>query len=676
MPPSRNTCASLEDQPRDWNTANTLGDLYVRAGQPDKAVAQYTRIADHLVHEGFYPEGGRALQEDPQDQAGRRGSAAAARRALGQAGPAGRRQVLLQRRRRPPAGRAATRLAPTRWSSGSAASIRPTSRARLAAARVLEQSGETIGAAIRFRELHADLLEKNTPGRGARRPARSGAAESRRHGGTRGARARGASRAGDLETARAYLDAETAAGDPALLLALLTIDLRGGCARSTRELIRQLLAADETYQGRVVDTGLVAAASELPDGGVRLHRRGGRCADRGVGSTRAAADLLQAVRRPRAGADSRAAEARRGLRGRRSRVGHVRDAGAAGRRLPGDRPGGRGARDRRGSRRPRAVGAGAHRALPPRAGDAEGVRSRHADRGAAQRPGAVHRDGSFRRSSATDRRRPTPAAAAPRLRPEAESAAAEAPAPRRDTYAAATENLPTRSKSISRPCSAISKDGRTMAPPDPEDLDEALDDFRSAVSSQDGSDEAAQHLKLARTYLEMGMSEEAIGALETAARSPRHRFEAAAMLARLYRNQKDLPRAIEWLERAAEAPAPDTRGRPGAALRPRVGARSDGETARALAVFLELQADAGELSRRRRQNRSALRGSRPEADHQDRQPPAVRCVFPRGGIHSRRRALVRLLGAQSVRGHACGRRSADRQPVRSWGGERRRRHHR
>ena len=115
-----------------------------------------------------------------------------------------------------------------------------------------------------------------------------------------------------------------------------------------------------------------------------------------------------------------------------------------------------------------------------------------------------------------------------------------------------------------------------MTPPDPEDLNRVFDDFRSAVSSQDGSDEAAQHLKLARTYLEMGMSEEAIGALETAARSPRHRFEAAAMLARLHRDQKDLPRAIEWLERAAEAPAPDTEAGRELLSRPRVGARSDG----------------------------------------------------------------------------------------------------
>ena len=35
----------VEDQPRDWNTANILGDLYVRARQTDKAIDQFVRIA-------------------------------------------------------------------------------------------------------------------------------------------------------------------------------------------------------------------------------------------------------------------------------------------------------------------------------------------------------------------------------------------------------------------------------------------------------------------------------------------------------------------------------------------------------------------------------------------------------------------------------------------------------
>ena len=46
----------VEEQPRDWNTRNTLGDLYIRASQPDKACAQYMQIADHLMHEGFFPK--------------------------------------------------------------------------------------------------------------------------------------------------------------------------------------------------------------------------------------------------------------------------------------------------------------------------------------------------------------------------------------------------------------------------------------------------------------------------------------------------------------------------------------------------------------------------------------------------------------------------------------------
>jgi len=132
-----------------------------------------------------------------------------------------------------------------------------------------------------------------------------------------------------------------------------------------------------------------------------------------------------------------------------------------------------------------------------------------------------------------------------------------------------------------------------MTPPDPEELAKAFKDFHSEVSRRDGSDEAAQHLKLARTYLEMGMSEEAIGALETAAASPRHRFEAGALLARLYRTRQDLRRAIEWFERAAEAPAPAAEA--GRELLYELGSTLElsGDTSRALAVFLELHADAG-----------------------------------------------------------------------------------
>jgi tetratricopeptide (TPR) repeat protein len=87
---------------------------------------------------------------------------------------------------------------------------------------------------------------------------------------------------------------------------------------------------------------------------------------------------------------------------------------------------------------------------------------------------------------------------------------------------------------------------------------------------------------------------EATSALRAAARSPMLRFEAASLLGRLYYKQGDIPHALEWLERAAEAPAPDVSDT--AELLYALGSilEDAGQTARALAVFSELQADAGD----------------------------------------------------------------------------------
>jgi tetratricopeptide (TPR) repeat protein len=106
------------------------------------------------------------------------------------------------------------------------------------------------------------------------------------------------------------------------------------------------------------------------------------------------------------------------------------------------------------------------------------------------------------------------------------------------------------------------------------------------------SNDPGEQLKLARTYLDTGMPEEAIGALQSASLSPQHRFEAASTLARVYAHRGDFGKAVEWFERAAEAPAPTTDA--GRALLYDLGIalEASGEIARALAVFLELQADA------------------------------------------------------------------------------------
>ena len=130
--------------------------------------------------------------------------------------------------------------------------------------------------------------------------------------------------------------------------------------------------------------------------------------------------------------------------------------------------------------------------------------------------------------------------------------------------------------------------------PERSNLDEVFRAFREEVSRQTAADEAEQHYKVALTYRDMGMLDDAVRELEQAARAPKLRFEAASILARLLRDRGDAPTAIEWFERAAEAPAPTPEA--GRALLYELGQalESCGEVARALAVYLELQADAGE----------------------------------------------------------------------------------
>ena len=48
----------VEDQPRDWNTANTLGDLYARANQPAETRApsgKYDEPLDTHMHRSIKP---------------------------------------------------------------------------------------------------------------------------------------------------------------------------------------------------------------------------------------------------------------------------------------------------------------------------------------------------------------------------------------------------------------------------------------------------------------------------------------------------------------------------------------------------------------------------------------------------------------------------------------------
>ncbi|RPJ59856.1 MAG: hypothetical protein EHM24_27585 [Acidobacteria bacterium] len=125
------------------------------------------------------------------------------------------------------------------------------------------------------------------------------------------------------------------------------------------------------------------------------------------------------------------------------------------------------------------------------------------------------------------------------------------------------------------------------------DLESAFDDFRQEVIRDRTTDAAGQYFKLGMMYHGNGLLEQAVEALQLAARAPRHRFEAAALAGRIHRQLGRLDEAIEWFERAAEAPA----ATPTAAheLLYDLGAALEeaSEADRSLAVFLELETDAG-----------------------------------------------------------------------------------
>jgi tetratricopeptide (TPR) repeat protein len=126
--------------------------------------------------------------------------------------------------------------------------------------------------------------------------------------------------------------------------------------------------------------------------------------------------------------------------------------------------------------------------------------------------------------------------------------------------------------------------------------DRAKTPLRPAGAMRDASraqDEhlAAEQLRLGLTYRDVGMLDDAIQSLELASRSSRQRFEAASVLGRLQAERGNRGAALEWFERAAEAPAPTVEaGR--ALLYDLASVLEDlGEAGRALAVFGELEAD-------------------------------------------------------------------------------------
>ncbi len=252
----------VEDQPRDWNTANTLGDLYARASQPSKATAQYARIAEHFFADGFYPRAAaiykKILKLVPDDESAQLqladisvrigllkdaktyyGAVAARRRAKGDV--RGAEEIVLR-----------------------LGGVDPADfDARAAAARVMAGAGDVEGAAAKFREMQADLLEKGREAEALdalREAVRLNPSDTD----GRSLLAKEALAAGDAAAARGYLDRETAGEDPALLMALVDIELGAGDTAAAAGLLTQLLALAPERQEEILGRAwtLVPAGSE------------------------------------------------------------------------------------------------------------------------------------------------------------------------------------------------------------------------------------------------------------------------------------------------------------------------------------------------------------------------------------------------------------------------------
>jgi tetratricopeptide (TPR) repeat protein len=603
----------VEENPRDWSTANTLGELYVRAGQPDQAVEQYTRIAEHFVSEGFYPKAAalykKVLKIVPQDEttqlrlaeiSAKQGLLADAKSYLNAI--ASRRRAIGDRRG---VAEIVVRLG----------SIDPADfEARLLAARTLEEMGDEAEAVVRFQALHIDFAEKGRTAEAIdalKELVRLSPLDLE----ARSRLAKAMIEAGDVVAARQFLDEHSAGADPALLFPLAEIELRSCELARARELLARLLGVAPARRAEVFELGwsfveaspetaftcidaavdAALAVSDYQDASARLQELVARvpgqipallklvevCVDGGLESAmyQAQEQLTDAYLAARQGAEARAI---------------AEDLVA---REPWE---------------PAHIDRFRRALVLLRVSDPDTL---IAERLSGQAPFMAH-DPFFEPP-------PEPAAAIDTDRepvPEHESVGSTSvkAGDVEDRLDSSDEGLPVGVSSPAPEVVAPKQPHRTTSggsdeidltgalgglegnaqasgSAEPRRLDEAFSRIREEASADPNF--SAQHMTLARTYLEIGMLDEAQSALERAVRSPQQRFEAAAALGRLHQRRGDPEKAIEWLEHAAEVagsaePVPDE----GRAVLYDLGVLLDdaGETSRALAVFLELQSEAGD----------------------------------------------------------------------------------
>jgi len=648
----------VEAQPRDWNSANSLGDLYVRAKQIDQGVQQYTRIADHLAEEGFYPKAAalykKILKIKPDDEYSmlQSGDLAAKQGTLADA-----KQFFLQvaERRKARGDRKGAAEVAIRLGTLDPEDL----DARLRAGQLAAEMGDAAVALREFKDVAAKLekqdkhtealvplqyaydLDQSDDSIRARlfaaylggsnpdwaRKVASGAAELKQVAAAfeqagqgdaaldvlaevanadptdldvRAGLALAYVGRGDLDRARTYLSAETAGSNPSLWLTLAEMELRGNRLPEGKAAVVQALSLDrEQAQAAVVlgcrlaetnaDAGYqpidAVADAALAEGdyaaaGVALHEF----------TTRVRSHLVALMRLVEicvdGGLEATMYEAQAALADAYLDAGRAMEARIISEDLVAREPWNKVNIDR------------FRRALVMLGeSDPDAIIS---DRLSGDSPFLAVEKMDLNDGVSFDT--PPPPPAPPVAPPEPPAPVAEAPKKKKTAPPVESSIEIDLSEMLdalqseataAAPASAEPAQALPLIPPPPRSLDQVFRGLRDESSRGSSEEAAAEQYRLALTYHEMGMADDAIKALEQAARSPRQRFDAASMLGRLYLDRKDTNHAIEWLERAAEAPAPTPDA--GRALLYDLAKTLEtvGEHSRALAVFVELESESG-----------------------------------------------------------------------------------
>jgi tetratricopeptide (TPR) repeat protein len=661
----------IEDQPSDWNTANTLGDLYFRVGQVDKAVAEFDRIAEHLAIEGFTlkavalyrkilkikPDDERAMWHLGALSAGqglmvdaRAHYLALARRRQARGDRQGEAEVLVRlgdlegadlesrltgARARVELGDARTAVERLKTVAAElqdkgktsdslrllteAAQIDPEDielRRLLVHAYVargdFEAASQFATSAGDLKGVAEELLRQGRTDEGINVLRSAADADPDDHG-VRAVLARLLLKHGDVAGARSLLTSEVAASDPALLWSLAEMEFRDGRIPEGTAVLQQILDEDPSLREQVVLLGC-SLADDDPEAGyecVDVAVRAAVAVDEWVS---AAAAMNELVRRLPNHIPALMRVVEVSVDGGLEATMHAAQAQLADAYL--------------------AVGAGAEARMiaedlvarePWEPANIERFRRALtllgetdidtiiADRLSGQKP-FTSTDFLWPADPGANELTPTPVASqshaelehAPRIVVQEPPAATLdppidiVPLTRRVEPVAKPESHEVDLSEVLRDLRKGSAESDRSAG-SAGSIESVLKDLREEVLHDTSPEMAEQHFKLAGDYIQMGMREEALNALEVAARSPRHRFRAAAMLAKAYLDQGDRHHAIEWYERAVEAPAPSPEAHYAQMYQLATVLEAHGESARALAVLLELQSEAGDyrdLSRR------------------------------------------------------------------------------